>query len=286
MENLIALFNFSFFQNAFLAAFIASITCGIIGTYIVSRRIVFISGGITHASFGGIGMGYYFGFDPIAGAIAFGILSALGIEFFTKKADLREDSAIAMLWSLGMALGVIFIFLTPGYAPNLMSYLFGNILTVSKGELIYLLILAVFVIGFFMFFYRMIIFVSFDEEFALTNNAPVRLFNALLISLVALTIVLNIRVVGIILVMSLLTIPQAIANLFTKRFDIMMVYSIVFGFIGSLTGLALSYIYDIPSGAAIIFTLVVLYGLIKIAFLIKVKPSLVVATKDYNKNRK
>lgn len=271
MENLFALFNFGFFRNAFLAAFIASVTCGIIGTYIVSRRIVFISGGITHASFGGIGMGYYFGFNPIAGAIAFGILSALGIEFFTKRANLREDSAIAMLWSLGMALGVIFIFLTPGYAPNLMSYLFGNILTVSKNELIYLLILAVFIIGFFLIFYRMIIFVSFDEEFALTNNAPVRLFNALLISLVALTIVLNIRVVGIILVMSLLTIPQAIANLFTKRFDIMMIYSIVFGFLGSLTGLTLSYIYDIPSGAAIIFTLVVLYGLIKIIFLISGK---------------
>ena len=267
MENLIALFNFGFFRNAFLAALIASITCGIIGTYIVSRRIVFISGGITHASFGGIGMGYYFGFDPILGAIAFGILSALGIEFFTKRADLREDSAIAMLWSLGMALGVIFIFLTPGYAPNLMSYLFGNILTVSKSDLIYLFILAVFVIGFFLTFYRMIIFVSFDEEFALTNNAPVRLFNALLISLVALTIVLNIRVVGIILVMSLLTIPQAIANLFTKRFDIMMIYSILFGFVGSIAGLAFSYIYDIPSGAAIIFTLVVLYGIIKIAFL-------------------
>ena len=268
MQNLFALFSFEFFQNAFLAAFMASITCGIIGTYIVSRRIVFISGGITHAYFGGIGMGYYFGFNPIAGAIAFGILSALGIELFTKKADLREDSAIAMLWSLGMALGIIFIFLTPGYAPNLMSYLFGNILTVSKSDLLFLLFLSVFVIGFFLIFYRMIIFVSFDEEFALTNNAPVRLFNALLISLVALTIVLNIRVVGIILVMSLLTIPQAIANLFTKRFDRMMFYSIAFAFLGSVTGLAFSYFYDIPSGAAIIFTLVVLYGIIKIAFLI------------------
>jgi|SRR5665647_92427 len=274
MENLIALFNFEFFRNAFIAALIASITCGIIGTYIVSRRIVFISGGITHASFGGIGMGYYLGFDPILGAVAFGILSALGIEFFTKRADLREDSAIAMLWSLGMALGVIFIFLTPGYAPNLMSYLFGNILTVSKTDLIYLFILAVFVILFFLIFYRMIIFVSFDEEFALTNNAPVRLFNALLISLVALTIVLNIRVVGIILVMSLLTIPQAIANLFTKRFDVMMIYSILFGFLGSISGLAFSYIYDIPSGAAIIFTLVVLYGLIKTAFIIFGKANL------------
>jgi len=274
MENLIALFNFGFFRNAFIAAFFASITCGIIGTYIVSRRIVFISGGITHASFGGIGMGYYFGFNPILGAVVFGILSALGIEFFTKRADLREDSAIAILWSLGMALGVIFIFLTPGYAPNLMSYLFGNILTVSKEDLIYLLLLAIFVIGVFLVFYRMIIFVSFDEEFALTNNAPVRLFNALLISLVALTIVLNIRVVGIILVMSLLTIPQAIANLFTKRFDYMMFYSIGFGFLGSVTGLSFSYIYDIPSGAAIIFSLVVLYGLFKAGFVVFGKANL------------
>jgi len=274
MENLIALFNFGFFRNAFIAAFFASITCGIIGTYIVSRRIVFISGGITHASFGGIGMGYYFGFNPILGAVVFGILSALGIEFFTKRADLREDSAIAILWSLGMALGVIFIFLTPGYAPNLMSYLFGNILTVSKEDLIYLLLLAIFVIGVFLVFYRMIIFVSFDEEFALTNNAPVRLFNALLISLVALTIVLNIRVVGIILVMSLLTIPQAIANLFTKRFDYMMFYSIGFGFLGSVTGLSFSYIYDIPSGAAIIFSLVVLYGLLKTGFIVFGKANL------------
>jgi len=268
MHSLIALFNFEFFRNAFLAAFMASLTCGIIGTYIVSRRIVFISGGITHASFGGIGMGYYFGIDPILGAVGFGILSALGIELFTKKANLREDSAIAMLWSLGMALGIIFIFITPGYAPNLMSYLFGNILTVSKNDLLFLLFLSVFIIGFFLIFYRMIIFVSFDEEFALTNNAPVRLFNSLLISLVALTIVLNIRVVGIILVMSLLTIPQAIANLFTKRFDVMILYSIAFGFLGSVIGLAISYLYDIPSGAAIIFTLVVLYGFIKILLLL------------------
>lgn len=273
MENLLNLFDFGFFRNAFLAALLASITCGMIGTYIVSRRIVFISGGITHASFGGIGMGYYCGFDPIFGAIIFGILSALGIEFFTKKADLREDSAIAMLWSLGMALGIIFIFLTPGYAPNLMSYLFGNILTVSGTDLLYLSLLTIFVGAFIMIFYRMILFVSFDEEFALTNNVPVRLFNAILISLVALTIVLNIRVVGIILVMSLLTIPQAIANLFTKKFDRMMISSIFFGFIGSMAGLVFSYFYDIPSGAAIIFTLVLMYGLIKSIFILRAKLS-------------
>ena len=272
MEQIIHLFQLTFFKNALLAAILASIACGIIGSYIVSRRIVFISGGITHASFGGIGNGYYFSFDPIFGAVIFGILSALGIEFFSKKADLREDSAIAMLWALGMALGIIFIFLTPGYAPNLMSYLFGNILTVSLTDLIFLTLLAIFIAAFFFFFYRVILFVAFDEEFALTNNAPVRLINAILISLVALTIVLNIRVVGIILVMSLLTIPQAIANLFTKKFDRMIGYSILFGLIGSLLGLLFSYIYDIPSGAAIIFVLVVMWGLIKSAKVLFSRP--------------
>ena len=261
-----SLLGMSFFRNALLASLLASITCGIIGTYIVSRRIVFISGGITHASFGGIGMGYYLGFDPVLGAVLFGILSALGIEFFTRKADLREDSAIAMLWALGMALGIIFIFLTPGYAPNLMSYLFGNILTVSLTELIFLTLLAMGIVAFFVLFYRMILFISFDEEFALTNNTPVRLFNMILICLVALTIVLNIKVVGIILVMSLLTIPQAIANLFTRYFHRMIFYSMFFGFVGSLAGLIFSYIYDIPSGAAIIFALVIMFGIAKMYF--------------------
>jgi zinc transport system permease protein len=266
MDNLMSLMSMEFFRNALLASLLASITCGIIGTYIVSRRIVFISGGITHASFGGIGMGYYLGFDPIFGAVLFGIFSALGIEFFTRKADLREDSAIAMLWALGMALGIIFIFLTPGYAPNLMSYLFGNILTVSYTDLIFLTLLTIGIAAFFILFYRMILFISFDEEYALTNNTPVRLFNMILICLVALTIVLNIRVVGIILVMSLLTIPQAISNLFTRYFHKMIFLSIHFGFVGSLSGLIFSYIYDIPSGAAIIFALVLMYGIAKIYF--------------------
>lgn len=269
MESFSALLSMDFFRNALLASLLASITCGIIGTYIVSRRIVFISGGITHASFGGIGMGYYLGFDPILGAVLFGIFSALGIEFFSKKADLREDSAIAILWALGMALGIIFIFLTPGYAPNLMSYLFGNILTVSLTDLVLLGSLTIGIALFFILFYRMILFIAFDEEFALTNNSPVKLFNLILMCLVALTIVLNIRVVGIILVMSLLTIPQAISNLFSRHFQSMIFLSILFGFIGSMAGLIFSYIYDIPSGAAIIFALVLMYGLIKIGFVVK-----------------
>ena len=123
---MIELLSYEFFRNALLAALLAAVSCGIVGTYIVSKRIVFISGGITHASFGGIGMGYYFGINPILGAAVFAVLSALGIEYSSRKNDIREDSAIAILWALGMAVGVIFIFITPGYAPNLMSYLFGT----------------------------------------------------------------------------------------------------------------------------------------------------------------
>jgi zinc transport system permease protein len=255
--------QYEFGQNALLAAIFASISCGIIGTYIVAKRIVFISGGITHASFGGIGIGYYLGINPIIGAMVFGVISALGMEFFTKKVDMREDSAIAMLWALGMAVGIIFVYLTPGYAPNLLSYLFGNILMVSYYDLLMMFLLTVAISVFFIFSLKMILFVSFDEEFARINNAPVKVFNMVLMGLVALTIVFNIKVVGIILVMSLLTIPQAIANIFTRTFAMMMVLSVVFAFIGSVSGLILSYKLDIPSGAAIIFSLILLFLIIK-----------------------
>lgn len=264
MSTIIELFQYDFFLKAFLAAIFASISCGVIGGYIVSRRIVFISGGITHASFGGIGLAFYLGFNPLLGAVLFAIASALGIQFFTKVAEIREDSSIAMWWSLGMALGIIFVYLTPGYTPNLMSYLFGNILTVSSAELWWMFILNVVIIGFFVVFFSKILFVAFDEEFALTAGLPVNLFNYLTITLIALTVVLNIRVVGIILILSLLTIPQASANLFTNDFKRLLILSSVFAFIGTISGLFISYFLDIPSGAAIIFTLVIMFALLKL----------------------
>lgn len=264
MDAIIELFSYTFFQKAFLAAVFASISCGIIGGYIVSRRIVFISGGITHASFGGIGLAFFLGFNPLLGAVLFAVLSALGIQFFTKVAEVREDSSIAIWWSLGMALGIIFVFLTPGYTPNLMSYLFGNILTVTVSELWWMFILNVVVIAFFSLLFRKILYIAFDEEFARAAGLPVALFNYLIMTLIALTVVLNIRVVGIILILSLLTIPQAAANLFTKDFKRLLILSSVFAFIGTITGLFLSYFLDIPSGAAIIFTLVLMFGSLRI----------------------
>ncbi len=268
MHTLINLFSYNFFMNAFFASLFAAISCGIIGTYIVSRRIVFISGGITHASFGGIGIGYFLGLDPLIGATIFAVLSALGIQFFTHQGKLREDSSIAIWWSIGMAVGIIFIYITPGYAPNLMSYLFGSILTVSNTEIWLMAVLSLLLLAFFSFLYRIILYVAFEEEFAKTTGLPVQLINYILISLIAITIVLNIRVVGIILILSLLTLPQATANLFTNDFKKMMVLSVIFAFAGSLSGLLFSFYADIPSGASVIFTLVVLFGFMKwIAYL-------------------
>ena len=270
MNAIIELFTYDFFLKAFLAAVFASISCGIIGGYIVSRRIVFISGGITHASFGGIGLAFFLGFNPLLGAVLFAVLSALGIQFFTKVAEIREDSSIAIWWSLGMALGIIFVFLTPGYTPNLMSYLFGNILTVTTSELWWMFLLNIVVIAFFILFFKKILYIAFDEEFARAVGLPVILFNYLTITLIALTVVLNIRVVGIILILSLLTIPQATANLFTKDFRKLLILSSVFAFIGTISGLFISYFLNIPSGAAIIFTLVIMFGLARlIKYLLK-----------------
>ena len=270
MSGLIEIFHYQFFLNALMAALMAGVSCGIVGTYIVARRKVFISGGITHASFGGIGMAYYFGIAPLLGAALFAIFSAFGIEFFNKRGQIREDASIAIWWSLGMALGIIFVYLTPGYVPNLMSYLFGSILTVSTSEIWMMFALNLVLIAFFLIFFRTILYISFDEDFAKTTGIRVSLFNYLMIALIALTIVLNIRVVGIILILSLLTIPQATANLFTKSFKKLIFLSAGFAFLGAFSGLLISYLADIPSGAAIIFTLVIVFGLAKLVKVIVV----------------
>lgn len=267
--ELIRLFEYEFLRNAFSAAFLMSITCGLIGTYIVARRMVFISGGITHASFGGVGISYYFGWPPIAGAAVFALVAALITENLTRKKLIRNDSLIAVMWSLGMAIGIIFVYLTPGYSPNLMSFLFGSIITVTSTDLSLMIALTLIVSLVFILFYRVILFVSFDEEFARTRGIPVMLVNYLLIVLVALTIVLSIRVAGVILVLSLLTIPQNTANLFTSSFGRILIWSVVLGLIGAIAGLIISYYLNIPSGATIIFSLVLIYLLGRIVKFLK-----------------
>jgi zinc transport system permease protein len=258
--NMAGILGYDFVIHALEAAFLASISCGFIGAYIVARRMVFISGGITHSSFGGIGLGYFLGINPIIGAAIFSILSAFGIRMASKQADIREDSAIGILWSLGMAAGIIFIYLTPGYAPNLMSYLFGSILTVTPLDLTLMAILAGVTMILFLLFYRTILFISFDEEYARSHNAPVELFNYLMLALVALVIVINIRVAGIILVISYLTIPQSTANLFVNDLKKIIMLSMIISFAGSLAGLFISYYWNIPSGATIIFVFVLIFA--------------------------
>jgi zinc transport system permease protein len=252
-------FHYDFMLFAIAASLLGSITAGIIGTYVVTRRMVFITGGITHASFGGLGLGFFLGINPLMGAAAFGLLSGLGVEYLSRFHKIREDSVIAMVWSFGMALGIIFISLSPGYAPNLMSYLFGNILSVSVADLVIMGILLTLVLALFVPFFRLIQYVTFDEDFARTSRVPVSLFKYLLSALVALTAVVYIRVAGIILVLSLLTIPQNTALLFSNNLKQIMWLSIGIGFLGSITGLVISYAGNIPSGASIIFSLVLLY---------------------------
>lgn len=231
------LLNYTFFQHALLGSLLASIACGIIGTYIVTRRLVFISGGITHASFGGIGIGLYTGVSPILSAAIFSVLSAFGVEWLSKRKDMREDSAIAVFWTLGMAIGIIFSFLSPGFAPDLSAFLFGNILTITITDIWMLAGLSVLLIAFFACFLDPIIYIAFDREYARSQRIPVTLFEYVLMMFIALTIVACLRMIGIVLVISLLTLPQMTANLFTHSFKRIIWLSIAIGYIGCLGGL-------------------------------------------------
>ena len=255
--------EYVFFQNALLGSLLASILCGIIGTYIVTRRLVFISGGITHASFGGIGIGVFSGINPILSAMVFAVLSACGVEWLSKRSDVREDSAIAVFWTLGMSVGIICCFLTPGFMPDLPSFLFGSILTIGTADLWLLGNLTAIVVATFSFFCRQIVSVAFDSIFARSQHLPVTLIEYFMMALIAMTIVSTLRMVGIVLAISLLTIPQMTANLFTFSFRRRIILSIAIGWADCLIGLAISYQLNVPSGASIIFVGVIVYAIAK-----------------------
>ena len=258
--------QYKFFQNAIWASILIAIACGIIGTYIVSRRIVFISGGITHASFGGLGLGFFLGINPLLSALVFAILSALGVEYLSHSGNykrIREDSVIAAIWSLGMAIGVIFIFLTPGYTPNLSAFLFGNILTISKIDILWMLILTITIVGIYLSARKIIVYTAFDRDFALTQGLPVRFIEYMMMAFIAATIVLSIRLIGIMLLMSLITIPQMTANMFTSNYNKMTIISCFLSLLGCISGLFLSYFYNIPSGAFIILVLIAIFLIAK-----------------------
>jgi len=255
--------QFEFMRNALLAGLLAAIACGIVGVYVVVKRVVFISGGIAHASFGGIGLGYLVGISPVLGATFFALASALGMGLVTRRTRLPEDTAIGILWALGMALGIIFIGLAPGYAPDLFSYLFGNILTVPSADLLLMIALDAIIVLIVVAFYKEFLALSFDEEFGTVVGVPVEALYLLLLCLIALTVVVLIRVVGIILVIALLTIPAAMARQFTHDLRKMMLLAILFGAIFAFGGLWLSFELDLASGA----TIVLLSGVVFLASL-------------------
>jgi len=240
--------QYEFMRNALIAGLLAAIACGIVGVYVVVKRVVFISGGIAHASFGGIGLGYFLGINPVLGAMFFTIASALGMGLVTKRTRLPEDTAIGILWAMGIAIGIIFISLTPGYAPDLFSYLFGNILTVPAFDLMLMLILDAVIIILVLLFYKEFLLLSFDEEFSTIVGVPTERLYLLLLCLIALTVVVLIRVVGIILVIALLTIPAALARQFTHNLKKMMLLSVLAGAVFTFSGLWLSYLLDLASG--------------------------------------
>ncbi|OPX68259.1 MAG: high-affinity zinc transporter membrane component [Methanoregulaceae archaeon PtaB.Bin108] len=244
--------GYIFFQNALLAAVFASIVCGIIGSYVVVKQMVSISGGISHAAFGGVGLGYLAGINPIAGAFLFTIFVALGIGILKDKTSQNLDTLVGAVWAAGMAIGIISISLVPGYTPDLFGYLFGNILLVPASDLSMMAGLSILIVAVVLMLFTQLQAVTFDEEYARVMNLPVTWLSILLLVLIAVTVVMLIRVVGIILVIALLTLPAATARKFTTKLQSMMVVSVLLGLVFSTGGLFLSYLLDVPSGATII----------------------------------
>ena len=255
--------QYTFFQNALVGILLISIVAAIIGSYIVTRRMVFIAGGLTHASFGGLGIGYFAGISPTLSALAFAIITALGIEFSSHTKRIREDSAIALFWAVGMAVGIIFIFLTPGYTPGLSEFLFGNILTITTSDIILFAIYALVLLVYTIWQYRPILYTAFDTDFARIKGINTRRINTTMMLLIAIGVVLSIRLIGIMLLLSVLTLPQIIAELFTTRYKYIIWLSGIISLVGSVVGLVASAIIAVPTGACIVVVMVVMYAIAK-----------------------
>ncbi len=254
-----ALFEYQFIQNALLAGILSSIVCGMIGVVIIEKKLVMMSGGIAHTSYGGVGLGYLLGFEPILGAFLFSIGAALGIGYIKRKGGARSDVVIGLFWSLGMALGILFIALMPGYPPDLNSYLFGNILSVTKFDLYLMISLTFLVVLVIITFFNQWKAYFFDEEFASIIGIKTAFLEYLLLILIAMTVVVLIRVVGIILVLALLTAPAATAGMLSFNLKNRMIYSVLLGSAYCLAGLFISYEMNIPSGAVIVILSVMCY---------------------------
>ena len=242
----------SFMQNAIAGGILASVACGAIGSYVVVKKIGYLAGGIAHAVLGGMGIAYYLGRSPIEGALVSAIVFAFILGWVSLRMQQQEDTIIGALWAGGMAVGILFISQTPGYNVDLMSFLFGNILMIASEDLYWIAGLDLIILVIVFLFYKQFISVSFDEEFARLRGIPVERFYLLFLSLVALTVVILIQIVGLILVIALLTLPAAIAGLYVRSLSLMMILAALFGMIFTTGGLAISYQPDLPPGPTII----------------------------------
>jgi zinc transport system permease protein len=251
--------QFGFMRNALLAGLLVSVACGIVGTLVVLRRIVFLSGGIAHAAYGGIGLGFFLGIDPLLGAVGFSLVAALGMGLVELRARQRADTVIGAMWAIGMASGIILLDLTAGYKADLMSYLFGSILAVPARYLWWMLGLNALIVALVILFYKELLATSFDETFAITRNVPVEVIHLAMVGLIALAVVMMMRVVGLIMVIALLTMPAAIAVQWIKNVRWAMLLATLLSALFSLTGLWLSYSLNLTSGATIILVAGVAY---------------------------
>ena len=261
---MIEVLQYDFIQNALIAGVLISIAAGIIGSLVVVNKITFLTGGIAHSSYGGIGLAIYLGIPVLFGATVFAVITAVLIAIITLKNRNRIDAIIGMMWASGMAIGIIFVDLTPGYNVDLMSYLFGSIIAVSSEDLIYMFILDIFIISIIIFFYKQILAVSYDSEFASLRGINVKFFYTLILILSALCVVAAIKAVGLILVIALLTIPTYLAETFATKLSSMMIISSILATMFTISGLVVSYFYDISSGASIIMVAVVALGVVKL----------------------
>ncbi|MFA7288143.1 MAG: metal ABC transporter permease [Melioribacteraceae bacterium] len=246
------IFQYDFMINAIIASILASIAFGIVGSYVVVKRIIFISGGISHTAYGGIGLGILLGFDPMLGAIAFSLIAAFIISKLRNNSSNNEDVLIGIMWAFGMALGILFTSMTPGYTQNLSSYLFGNILTVPREELYMMLVLDIGIVSVTAIYFKEFQAITFDEEYARVIGLPVDNLYLLLLIIIALTTVVLIKLVGIILVVALLSIPASISQRYITNLRNMMLLSIVVGMVLTITGLFIAYYFNLAAGAATI----------------------------------
>ena len=258
-EFLSAVADYRFMQLALAACLLASVGCGVIGSYVVVRRIGFLAGGIAHSVLAGMGAAYFLGGAPVVGAVVAALLAAILVGWVNLRWRQDEDVLIAALWSMGMAAGIILISRTPGYAPDLMSYLFGNILLVTPGDLALMAGLDLIILLLAAVFYKQFLATVFDEEFARLRGVNVELFYILLLCIIALTVVLLMRIVGLILVIALLILPAASAALFSRSLTQMMWLAVLFSMAVTVTGLVLSYGPNLPSGSTIVIVAGVIY---------------------------